>query len=379
MKQGVYIHIPFCEQRCYYCAFTVATTPESTYEPYIHRLMKEIRISGIAGEPRSIYFGGGTPSIIAGALLSRVMTLFPGSDREVTIEVNPGTVSSDKLSCYRELGINRISLGAQSLEDEDLKRAGRIHRSDAVFEDFKMFRRFGFNNINLDLIAGLPEQRLEVWNRNVDGVVRLRPEHVSIYMLDQEERSAWGSHAPSVRADDDFAIFYEEAAARLVSAGYVQYEISNWALPGSECRHNLGYWTGIPYRGFGVGAHSYDGVRRFWNTSSLSEYADYIDGGRLPISGTETLTRQMKIEERFLLGLRQTAGFDFRAAARELELSIPAEWISRVHELQQGGMIEFDGTVLKLTPRGRLVASSVTEELIWANPASHSSIFEAIR
>ena len=377
MRQGSYIHIPFCEQRCYYCAFTVATTPEDTYEPYIHRLVSEIRMSATTSESRSIYFGGGTPSILSAELLSQVIALFPGSDREVSIEVNPGTISPEKLARYREIGINRISLGAQSLEDEDLARAGRIHRSAAVYEDFEMFRRFGFNNINLDLIAGLPEQRLEVWNRNVDGVVRLRPEHVSIYMLDHEERSTWGSRVESVHADEDFAIFYEEASSRLVSAGYIQYEISNWALPGSECLHNLGYWTGVPYRGFGVSAHSYDGVRRFWNTSSLSEYASRIDTGNLPISGTETLTRQMKIEERFMLGLRQTSGFDVRAAARELNLSIPVEWICRARELQQAGMIEFDGTILKLTPRGRLVASTVTEELIWASPASQSSIFEA--
>jgi oxygen-independent coproporphyrinogen-3 oxidase len=379
MKQGIYIHIPFCEQRCYYCAFTVATTPETTYEPYIRRLVQEVRLSGITSESRSIYFGGGTPSIISADLLSQVLGLFPGSDRELSIEVNPGTISSEKLARYREIGINRISLGAQSLEDEDLERAGRIHRSTAVYEDFEMFRRFGFSNINLDLIAGLPEQRLDVWNRNVDGVVRLRPEHVSIYMLDQEERSAWGSHPASVRVDEDFANFYEEASSRLIAAGYIQYEISNWALPGSECLHNLGYWTGVPYRGFGVSAHSYNGVQRFWNTSSLNEYASCIDDGKLPISGNETLTRQMKIEERFMLGLRQIAGFDVRAAARDLELSFPAEWISRVHDLQQAGVIEFDGTVLKLTPRGRLVASSVTEELIWASPASQSSIFEATR
>jgi len=379
MKQGIYIHIPFCEQRCYYCAFTVATTPEDSYEPYIRRLVNEIQMSGITDQPESIYFGGGTPSIISADLLSLVMALFPGSDREVSIEVNPGTISVEKLELYREIGINRISLGAQSLEDEDLKRAGRIHQSAAVYQDFEMLRRSGFNNINLDLIAGLPEQRLEVWIRNVDGVIRLRPEHVSLYMLDQEERSTWGRHIPLVQADEDFAIFYEEASSRLASAGYVQYEISNWALPGSKCRHNLGYWTGVPYRGFGVSAHSYDGVRRFWNTSSLNEYALRIDAGDLPISGTETLTRQMKIEESFMLGLRQTGGFDVRAVARDLEMIIPMEWTSRVQELQEAGMIDFDGTVLKLTPRGRLVASSVTEELIWASPASQSSIFEATR
>ena len=373
MNPGVYIHIPFCEQRCYYCAFTVAVTPESTYEPYVRRLIHEIRISEFAGEPLSIYLGGGTPSIIPAELLGQVLELFPGSAREVSIEVNPGTISADKLERYRQIGINRISLGAQSLEDEDLQRAGRIHRSSAVFSDFEMLRRLGFNNINLDLIAGLPDQRLEVWNRNVDGVVQLRPEHVSIYLLDREERSAWGRQMPS-DADDDSANFYEEAASRLSSAGYVQYEISNWALPGSECRHNLGYWTGIPYRGFGVGAHSYDGTRRFWNTSSLAEYAERIDADRLPVAGEETLTRQMRLEETFLLGLRQVAGLDVRAAARELNLVYPSGWMTRVEDLRHAGMIEFDGTFLKLTPQGRLVASSVTEELLWPGP---SSTFEA--
>src|SRR6187399_105703 len=162
MKQGIYIHIPFCEQRCYYCAFTVATTPESTWEPYIRRLIDEIRMSGFAGEPATIYLGGGTPSIISASLISQVLDLFPGPDREVSIEVNPGTVSAEKVERYRDAGINRISLGAQSLEDEDLERAGRIHRSEAVYKDFELFRNSGFDNINLALIAGLPNQQLDV-------------------------------------------------------------------------------------------------------------------------------------------------------------------------------------------------------------------------
>lgn len=374
MKSGVYIHIPFCEQRCYYCAFTVAVTPEATYEPYVQRLLREIELSGFSDETRSIYFGGGTPSIIPANLLARILKLFPGSEREVSIEVNPGTISRDKVAQYRDMGINRISLGAQSLEDEDLERAGRIHRSAAVFEDFEMLRQVGFDNISLDLIAGLPEQRLDVWNRNLAGVTRLRPDHVSIYMLDAEERSAWGKHPPAVTTDEDYAKFYEEASARLISVGYVQYEISNWAMPGAECQHNLGYWNGTPYRGFGVGAHSYDGTRRFWNTSSLAEYAASIDANRLPIDDEEVLDRQMRIEETFLLGLRQTAGFDIHAAARRLEMEFPFEWFSKVGELQRAGLVEFDGTTLKLTPQGRLIASSVTEELIWTGPLS---IFEA--
>jgi oxygen-independent coproporphyrinogen-3 oxidase len=356
----------------------VATTPEHTYEPYIQRLTQEIRLAGFVSAPQSIYFGGGTPSIIPATLLHRVLELFPGPPREVSIEVNPGTLSAGKLAEYRQMGINRISLGAQSLEDEDLFRAGRLHRSAAVYGDFAMLRNSGFENINIDLIAGLPQQRLEVWNRNLDGVVRLRPEHISIYMLDQEERSAWGSQPPSKLTDEEFVAFYEQASSRLNAAGYIQYEISNWALPGRECRHNQGYWNGVTYRGFGVSAHSYDGMDRFWNTSSLADYAAALAAGRLPVSGRETLTPALRIEEAFLLGLRQTAGFNVRTATAQLGFQSSPQWLARVHDLQHAGLIEYDGVILKLTPQGRLVASSVTEELLWPGPPSPSSIFEAI-
>ncbi len=369
MKASVYIHIPFCEQHCYYCAFTVAVTAESAYEPYVRRLIQEIRSSGLS-ETGTIYFGGGTPSIIPPSLLGEVLGVIPKSDEEVSIEVNPGTVGWEKLVQYRDLGIQRISLGVQSLEDEDLERAGRLHRSDSVFRDYDMIRRAGFNNVNLDLIAGLPNQRLQTWILNLEGVVRLRPEHVSIYLLDQEERSAWGRHLPARTSDDDFAIFYQEAAERLSSAGYRQYEISNWALPGKECRHNLGYWTGLHYRGFGVGAHSYDGTERFWNTASLSEYARLIDENQSPVSGRETLTLQMKIEETFMLGLRLSHGFDVLAASRTFGFALPSEWFLKVDQFQHEGLVEFDGSILKLTPQGRLLASSVTEELLWPGPLS---------
>ena len=372
---NAYIHIPFCEQRCYYCAFTVAVTSEDSFEPYIRRLIREIELSGFVEECQTIYFGGGTPSLVPASMLERVLRVFRGNPAEITIEVNPGTLSGSKILQYRDAGITRISLGAQSLKDEDLRRAGRLHQAAAVLEDFEMLRRAGYRNINLDLIAGLPEQRFETWTANLDAVLDLRPEHISIYMLDVEERSAWSKHA-LVPADEDFAVFYTEAASRLGSSGYVQYEISNWALPGFECRHNLGYWTGALYRGFGVSAHSYDGARRFWNTASLVEYAARIDDGCLPISGEEALTPMMRLEEAFLLGLRQAVGFNPGKAAAALQLEYPPEWFSRVQRLQDAGWIEYDGETLKLTSAGRLIASSVTEELICLNP---SSTFEAIR
>ena len=369
MNPGLYIHIPFCEQRCYYCAFTVAVSPENTFEPYVQRLVREIELSSLGDLAETIYVGGGTPSLLSAKLLGRVLRACPSRGAvEISIEINPGTLTFDKVAQYRELGINRGSLGAQSLEDEDLQRAGRLHKAQAVFADFDLLRRGGFTNINLDLIAGLPNQKLETWTRNLDRAIELRPEHVSVYMLDQEERSAWAKLPPDVPDEGDFADFYTEAEHRLGDAGYHHYEISNWALPGRECRHNIGYWTGVPYRGVGVGAHSYDGRRRFWNTSSLAEYAEILDSGRLPLCGEEILTPPLRLEEAFMLGLRQDRGVDVRALASTLGIDYPSGWHVRVEQLQDAGWIRFDGTILQLTAKGRLAASSVIEEMIWPTP-----------
>ena len=370
MKPGLYLHIPFCEQRCYYCAFTVAVSPEDAFEPYIRRLVREIELSGFQESAASIYFGGGTPSIVDAELIGRVLGSFRSLPAEVSIEVNPGTLSEKKVQRYRDLGITRISLGAQSLEDEDLERAGRLHKASAVFSDFEMLRRHGFTNINMDLIAGLPGQQLQTWKRNLDHVLDLRPEHISIYMLEQEERSAWAKLPPGVPDDGDFADLYTLAESRLEACGYSHYEISNWALPGRECRHNIGYWSGVSYRGFGVGAHSFDGVRRFWNTPSLSDYAESVDAGRLPIFGEEVLSSSHRLEEAFMLGLRQNGGVDAGQVAERIGIEYPPEWFVRVRQLEEAGWIECDGAILRLTGKGRLAANSVIEELLWPTPAS---------
>ena len=246
MNPGLYLHIPFCEQRCYYCAFTVAVAPEHTFEPYVDRLVREMALSGFDRDPGTVYFGGGTPSLVNAELIGRILRTLRSVPDEVSIEVNPGTLSESKVQQYRALRISRISLGAQSLEDEDLARAGRLHKAAAVFSDFEMLRREGFTNINLDLIAGLPGQQLQTWKRNLERVLDLRPEHISIYMLDQEERSAWARLPAGVPEESDFAAFYSLAEEKLDAEGYSHYEISNWALPGRECAHNIGYWSGFP-------------------------------------------------------------------------------------------------------------------------------------
>jgi oxygen-independent coproporphyrinogen-3 oxidase len=374
MNPGLYIHIPFCEQRCYYCAFTVAVSPEHTFAPYIDRLIREIRLSGFDEHPNTIYFGGGTPSLIDSSHLDRVLKTLRSIPPEVTIEANPGTLTESKVRQYRASGVSRISLGAQSLEDEDLRRAGRLHKSSDVLSDFKLLRTQGFDNINLDLIAGLPGQQVDIWARNVDRVLQLQPEHISIYMLDREERSAWANLPADVPDENDYADFYALAESRLESAGYVHYEISNWARPGRECAHNCGYWSGLPYRGFGVGAHSFDGTRRFWNTPALTDYAAMIDEGKLPIADQEELTPALRLQEAFMLGLRQSHGVDAREVARQLGISYSAEWHVRALQLEEEGWIHRSGSILRLTAKGRLAANSVIEELLWPTPESTASI-----
>jgi oxygen-independent coproporphyrinogen-3 oxidase len=194
-------------------------------------------------------------------------------------------------------------------------------------------------------------------------------------MLDHEERSAWAKLPPGIPDESEFAEFYTLAESTLEAHGYIHYEISNWALPGWECRHNIGYWSGVPYRGFGVGAHSFDSGRRFWNTPSLSDYAARIESGRLPILDEETLSPSTQFEEAFMLGLRQASGVNVNAVAQRLCITWPREWRLRVDQLQEAGLIRFDGTILQLTQKGRLAANSVIEELIWPTP---SSTFEAI-
>jgi oxygen-independent coproporphyrinogen-3 oxidase len=367
MKPGVYVHIPFCEQRCYYCAFTVAVAPRRTHEPYVRHLLREIEFAEFREEPETIFLGGGTPSIIDGELIEKIIGALPKGAAEISIEVNPGTLDEEKIEQYFSAGVNRISLGAQSFHDEDLKNAGRLHSASDVLRDIDRLRQRGFRNIGIDLIAGLPHQRREVWSRNLDYIERLLPEHISIYMLDVEERSAWGRDRDGVPADDVFAKFYVDASERLAKAGYLHYEISNWARPGFECRHNLKYWTGVPYRGFGVSAHSFSGTHRYWNTASLPEYARMLEAGRLPISGQEQLTREMLLEEAFLIGLRLASGLDIWSVAAALDVEYPQEWFDRICELEDAGWIQFDGKHVRLTTAGYLLANGVTEELLWPN------------
>jgi oxygen-independent coproporphyrinogen-3 oxidase len=384
VSYGLYLHVPFCQQHCHYCAFPISLAGEGRHAPYVDRLLRELDLAEIPGEPDTVYLGGGTPSLLSPELIARLLEGVgrPGGGtgksppREVSIEVNPGTLDPERLDVYRDLGVNRVSLGAQSFDGIDLDEMGRLHSPAQIVKDFERLRDAGFDNVSIDLIAGLPGQDASAWSANLEWVERLGPDHVSIYMLELDEGSAWKRTAPARGAEEAAADLYAMAQDRLGGMGYRHYEISNWARPGRECRHNLGYWTHRPYRGLGLGAHSFIDEKRFGNTRSMSEYAKLIDQGVLPVETVEASTPSTRIREAFLLGLRRLDGFDVFDVSRQLGFSYPASWFDRLEALRASGRVEFDGVVLRLAPAGCLVAGAVTEELLCPDLLS---ICEAIR
>ena len=364
MSFGTYVHIPFCEQHCHYCAFPVVVMPESSHEPYTECLRAEIRQADLPPTTNTLYLGGGTPSLLAPDLMEALISTLPRGATEISLEANPGTLDRTRLKAFQQLGINRISLGVQSFDADDLKKAGRLHQAMDSVQDFERLRNAGFENISMDLIAGLPGQERRAWEGNIEWVDQLRPDHVSVYLLELEDSSLWGRHTPQLPTDDDYAWFYSTIAERLDRAGYHHYEISSWAVPGAECRHNLGYWTDVPYRGLGLGAHSFIDGKRFWNTRSMTEYRNKLDRGETPVAQIEERTARIRVEEAFLLGLRRLDGFDVWAVAKDIGIDYPQEWFDRMDSLIQAGYVEFDGNILKLRPAGWLLANGVIEELL---------------
>lgn len=289
---GIYIQVPFCQTKCTYCNFHTGVAARAAYAPYALAVEREIRdwrslhaAAGLASAARlasptldTIYLGGGTPSLFDPADLSRILAAvrsqFVCSDGEVTLEADPETITPEKAAQWLEAGINRISLGAQSFSDPELVAAGRMHRREDIFRAIAHLRSAGLANVSLDLIAGLPHQTPSSWQASIEETLRLRPEHISIYLLEVDEGSRLGREllaggarygAAQVPGDDAMADSYELACEQLRQAGYEHYEISNWALPGFRSRHNLKYWRREPYLGFGAGAHSFDGQWRWAN------------------------------------------------------------------------------------------------------------------
>jgi oxygen-independent coproporphyrinogen-3 oxidase len=321
----------------------------------------------------TVYLGGGTPSLLPPAALGRILDSVRDSFRcafeEVTLEADPETVTEEKAAAWQAAGLNRISLGAQSFNDAELKAAGRMHRRGDIFEAASRLRRAGFANISFDLIAGLAHQTAESWRESLEGLLSLRPEHASIYMLEIDEGSRLGREALAggtrysadrLPNEDWVACFYELAGERLAGAGYEHYEISNWALPGFRSRHNLKYWRREPYLGFGAGAHSFRDGRRWANAHEPGAYVAGIEQGRLPVAQHEQLTPERELEEELFLGLRQLDGIDFARLEERYNVALRP----RLKRLREAGLVEVDGGRVRLAPACLSVSNEVFVELL---------------
>ena len=351
---GVYISYPFCAQKCTYCNFASGVFPAALEPAYLDALRTELRNTEWAWTPETVYLGGGTPSLIDPEPLSALLSEIPGRWAEATMEAAPGGITPEKASAWRRAGINRVSLGVQSFNTRELARTGRKHTAEIVEHEICALRAAGIGNFNVDLIAGLPGQTLESWNRSLEWVERIQAPHVSVYMLEVDEDSRLGAEvmalgkrygAPDIPSDDLIADFYEIAVERLARAGVPRYEISNFARPGFESRHNLKYWRREPYLGFGADAHSFDGQWRWQNPESIQ---DYVRGSK------PERTLSDPAGEHFFLGLRLSKG-------------IEGDWSAfrpAIERLIRDGLLEADETVLRLTNRGVLLSNEVFTEFV---------------
>lgn len=369
---GIYIHIPFCRSRCSYCDFATGLYESALAERYVAGVVSEIASWREVDQPETvdtIYFGGGTPSLLSptqlDALLKGVRKRFEVSaTAEVTMEMNPGTVTRESLAAFRELGINRASFGAQTFDDRELARLGRSHSVADTRHTFSLLREAGFDNVSFDLIAGLPGQTLEQWERNLGEAFALRPEHLSFYLLEVHEGTPLATHIRTglqPLPDEDLAAeMYRLMLERAAEAGYEHYEISNLCLPGFESRHNTKYWTAAPYYGFGCSAHSFDGGSRRWaNERDLGKYVAMVERNASPLVEDRRLTEADRRAEAVFLGMRMMAGVRTGEFKDLFGVDLRAAHADDLENFQQAGLIEFDGDLLKLTRAGALLSNEV--------------------
>lgn len=360
MPFGVYVHIPFCERRCDYCDFATWTDRAHLVDAYVDACVVDLERRYLAAAlppATSVFFGGGTPSLLPAEALLRILRSVPKEPgAEITVECNPDTVDAAKLAAYAVGGVNRCSFGVQSMAPHVLAALGRTHAPDNVVRGVEWARRAGIAQVNLDLIYGTPGESLDDWRSTLDATLALEPDHVSAYALTVEPGTPLGrAVALGERAapDDDLqAEAYATADEMLSAAGFAWYEISSWARPGAPCRHNLGYWDGSDYLGIGCAAHGHTAGRRWWNVRTPERYVDAISSGRSPESGEELLDSPARHEESRALALRTSMGIPREPALATTGAALTAE----------GLLTERDGHWV-LTRRGRLLASEVSTRL----------------
>lgn len=379
----IYIHIPFCVRKCAYCDFLSFAAPAEIRERYVEALLCEIRQSAQREElgghrVSSVFFGGGTPSLLPGEEIGRILGAVRrgfsvAEDAEITVECNPGTLDAGKLSSYIKAGVNRLSIGLQSAQDAELRALGRIHTWEEFLQSFSLARQAGFSDLNVDLMSALPGQSAAAWEDTLTRVLALRPEHISAYSLIIEEGTPFYEHygAEAARRDageecvllpseEEERRMYERTEELLAAAGYHRYEISNYSLPGYECRHNSGYWLRREYRGFGLGAASLIGNMRFSDTEELDQYL----AGDFCGAPAQRLTKKEQMEETMFLGLRLCRGVCEETFAREFGVSLQSVYGEVLARLEkQGLLLRRDGRVF-LTKRGIDISNYVMAQFL---------------
>lgn len=377
---GIYIHIPFCVKKCAYCDFLSGPCPEEGRRKYLQALRKEIaacgQIEGGSRPVKTVFFGGGTPSVLTGEQIEEIMETLAASfavseTAEITLEANPGTLSREKLLGYRRAGINRLSLGLQSAKEEELKLLGRIHSFPEFLESFQMAREAGIENLNVDLMSGLPGQKIKSWEETLWKTAELEPEHISAYSLIVEEGTPFyerfgpsGKEAGLLPGEEEEREMYWRTKEVLSQAGYRQYEISNYARPGKECRHNLCYWTGGEYLGFGLGASSCVGGKRFSNTENWEEYLVHSAQPSRIRRLEEVLTEKRRMEEFCFLGLRLAAGISLKEFQEEFGIPFSEIYGAAEEKFCGLGLLKHQGDRLFLTEAGVDVSNQVLCEFL---------------
>ena len=365
---GLYVHIPFCSAICNYCNFNRGLFDAALKERYVAALLAEIRRSGDGAPADTIFFGGGTPSLLEPSEIGAIVAACRGAfalsgDAEITLEANPETISPERLEAFRAAGINRLSYGVQSFRDDELVRLTRLHSASRAVDAFLMARAAGFDNISLDLMMWLPQQSVAHWLESVDALIALGPDHASMYMLeiypnaplrDAMARSRW-----SVAPDDDVASMYLSGLDRMDHAGYVQYEISNTARPGRQSRHNLKYWIDGEWLGFGCGAHSTRHGVRWKNQSSSEEYISAVAAGGPLESERRVLSAEERVEDALFTGLRLNAGLDVEAVNRRYGVDVWGQFGGELQMFVDEGLLIYDGGSVRLTRAGMLLGHDI--------------------
>jgi oxygen-independent coproporphyrinogen-3 oxidase len=370
---GIYLHIPFCRQACYYCDFHFSTNTEIRNELLVAMTREiELRKEYLKGDPiQTIYFGGGTPSLLSGDELRKLLNpiyslLEVNNEAEITLEANPDDLTPDSLLAFRQAGINRLSIGIQSFKDHILKFLNRAHDAKAAIDCVKHAREAGFTNISIDLIYAIPGQDEKEWLSNIQQAILLAPEHLSAYSLTIEEKTAFGRWASGGRLkavdDDSSAGQLDVLINELESAGYEHYEISNFCKPGYYSKHNSSYWKGQPYLGIGPSAHSYNLLTRQFNVSNNHQYVRALREDKIPFE-REVLSEQDHVNEYLLTTLRTRWGTDLQKLKQEYHYDIQITHPEFINDLLKNGLAVIEQNYLKLTRKGRLLADKISSDL----------------